>query len=61
MLERSNNFFKKLIFLGLFSSERAVRRSLERFGGSFLKRRTGIEVGNVRDVPSVCFAVEDIE
>lgn len=33
---------------------------LERFGGSFPKHRTGIEVGNVGDVPSICFAVEDV-
>src|SRR6185437_1056620 len=32
-------------------------RLLERFGGSLSKRRTGIEVGNVGDVPAVCFAM----
>ena len=52
----------------LFLSARRCRpgsfrdfRLLERFGGSFSKRRTGIEVGNVSDVPAVWFAVEDID
>jgi hypothetical protein len=36
-------------------------RLLERFGGSFAKCRTGIEVGNLGDVPSVCVAVEDVD
>lgn len=34
---------------------------LERFGGSLAKRRTGVKVGNVGDVPSIGFAVKDVD
>lgn len=54
--------------IGVFSARAAasqvrfaISTCLKRFGGSLPKRRTDIEVGNVGDVPSVCFAVEDID
>ena len=33
---------------------------LQHFGGSFAKRRTGVEVRNVSDGASVCFAAKDV-